>query len=123
VSRLATLSALLLFVTPSACYDSRSTRVHLSTADRVFSDAGFAASTNVYGVNRFYTPRTPGSLALGWGIAVAIQGPAENDHAGPCTFELEALSPDESCGITCPLNPGARRRVQGHHAEDGAVAR
>jgi hypothetical protein len=116
VRRLATLSALLLlFGTLSACYDTRSTRVQLSTpgssldcfatADRVVTDAGFAASTEVSGVNRFYSPRTPGTLALGWGIAVAIQGRSQTDHTGPCSFELEALSPDESCGMNCPLTP------------------
>jgi hypothetical protein len=116
VKRLATPPVLLLlFVTLSACYDTRSTRVQLSTpgssldcfatADRVFTDAGFAASTEVSGVNRFYSPRTPGTLALGWGIAVAIQGASASDHAGPCSFELEALSPDEGCGMQCPLTP------------------
>ena len=115
MSRLATLPALFLLLTLSACYDARSTRVHLSTpgssldcfatADRVFTDAGFAASTEVSGVNRFYSPRTPGTLALGWGIAVAIQGASDSDHRGPCSFELEALSPDESCGMNCPLTP------------------
>ena len=116
MKRLATPPGLLLlFVTLSACYDTRSTRVQLftpassgldcfATADRVFTDAGFAASTEVSGVNRFYSPRTPGTLALGWGIAVAIQG-ASGDHTGPCSFELEALSPDEGCGMQCPLTP------------------
>jgi hypothetical protein len=115
VNRLATLPALFLLLTLSACYDTRSTRVRLSTpgssldcfatADRVFTDAGFAASTEVSGVNRFYSPRTPGALALGWGIAVAIQGASERDPMGPCSFELEALSPDEMCGLNCPLTP------------------
>ena len=115
MSRLAALSVLLLFVTSSACYDTRSTRVQLhtpgssldcfATADRVFSGEGFVASTDVRGVNRFYSPKTPGDLALGWGIAVAIQGRSENDHTGPCSFELEALSPEEGCGLQCPLTP------------------
>jgi len=116
VNRLATLAALLLLVTLSACYDTRSTRVQLftpgsssldcfATADRVFTDEGFAASTEVLGVNRFYSPRTPGTLALGWGIAVAIQSASAADHTGPCSFELEALSPEEGCGMQCPLTP------------------
>jgi hypothetical protein len=116
VSRLATLPALLLAgVMLSACYDARSTRVQLrtpgsnldcfETADRVFSGEGFVASTDVHGVNRFYSPKTPGDLALGWGIAVAIQDRPTQDSWGQCGYELEALSPEEGCGMQCPLTP------------------
>jgi hypothetical protein len=117
VSRLATLPALVLFVALSACHDTRSTRVGLrtpgssldcfETADRVFSAEGFAASADVCGVNRFYSPKTSGPLAPGWGIAVSIHSRSKNDGWGDCAFELEAMSANESGGMRCPPTPTA----------------
>jgi hypothetical protein len=61
----------------TACYDAHGTRVELrtpasqhnctETADQVFAKEGFTSYTNVYGAHRFYSPKAPGELALGWG--------------------------------------------------------
>jgi hypothetical protein len=80
----------------------------VATADSVFEKEGFVAAFHVSGPGRFYSPRASAisSLALQWGISVTI----DSDRGGPCDFELEALSMEEGCGISCPLTsqPGAQ---------------
>ncbi|HEY7372429.1 MAG TPA: hypothetical protein VIF57_09750 [Polyangia bacterium] len=107
----------LLFVTTSfSCYDTTAIALRVRTAntemdcvevaDGVFDREGFAVTPNVSGT-RFYSPRASATtaLALQWGIAVSIEGGPGKDGRAPCTFELQALSTDESCGIQCPLTP------------------
>jgi len=79
------------------------------TADRVFAREGFVATPNVTGT-RFYSAQASATTAaaLQWGIAVSIEGgpgPDGRNGRGPCTFELQALSTEEGCGIQCPLTP------------------
>jgi len=102
-----------------ACYETKAAQLRVRTpntefdctdvADRVFTREGFVATPYVTGA-RFYSPLASGTTnaALHWGIAVSIEGgPGRDGRNGrePCTFDLQALSPDESCGMQCPLTP------------------
>jgi hypothetical protein len=114
--RAATLGVVGL-VLGLACYDTHSTRMRVQTgptrlscfetADRVFAREGLLPEGAVAGPSRFYSPRTTanGEMQLRWGIAVYIDGGPDRDKSGQCTFELQALSADEGCGISCPLTP------------------
>jgi len=99
-----------------ACYDTKAIALRVrtanigdldcvETADKVFDGEGFTATPSVSGT-RFYSPRASANTAmvLAWGIAVTIGGPGK-DERGPCTFDLQALSVDENCGINCRLTP------------------
>jgi hypothetical protein len=98
-----------------ACYEMRSTSVRLrvpntrldcvDTTNRIFSEAGFVRLGTAHGPGLFYVPQTNPRMGLQWGIGVAIE--AHNDYRDQnrCDFELQALSPDESCGLQCPLTP------------------
>jgi len=99
----------------AACYEMRSTSVRVrvpntrldcvDTTNRIFAEAGFARLSGAHGQGIFYVPQTNPAMGLQWGIAVSID--AHNDYRDQnrCDFELQALSPDASCGIQCPLTP------------------
>jgi len=100
------------------CYETKATSLRVQTpnaqqldcfqtADRVFEDEGFVAAPTVAGVHRLYTPNasTRNGFALRWGIAVSIAGDHDIGGWGQCTFDLEVLSPDATCGLNCPLTP------------------
>ena len=99
----------------AACYDTRSTSVRVrvpstpldcvDTTNRVFAEAGFARLKVAHGPGLFFVPQTNPQMALNWGIAVMID--AHNDYRDQnrCDFELQALSPDVTSGLQCPLTP------------------
>jgi hypothetical protein len=76
-------------------------------ADRVFAGEGFVGAPGISGIDRLYTPRASvtTAMALRWGISVMIKDEVGPERWGPCTFDLQALSADEGCGIQCPLTP------------------
>ncbi len=117
----APLALIVAGLSPTACYES--TPLHLTvqtaatsldcarTADRVFFDASYVRMSNVLGPNVFYTPRvspprhttSTRTASLGWGIGVWLTERAP--RSGSCGFALEGLSPDPTCGPTCPYSP------------------
>jgi hypothetical protein len=115
-ARYAVAFAVLGVLSDFGCYDTKTTQVRVrtpntdldcvATADRVFGQEGFVTTPNVTGT-RFYSLRASvtTAMALAWGIAVSIEGGPGKDGWAPCTFELQALSIEEGCGLQCPLTP------------------
>jgi hypothetical protein len=99
------------------CYDTTMTPLRVRTpytelkcidvADRVFEREGFVAAPGITGTDRLYTPNASvtTAMALRWGISVQVQDEVGPERWGPCTFDLQALSAEEGCGLQCPLTP------------------
>jgi hypothetical protein len=100
-----------------ACYETKAIALRVRTqptemscvevADRVFAAEGFVAAPGISGTDRVYTPRASATtaMALRWGISVLVKDEVGAEKWGPCTFDLQALSADEGCGLQCPLTP------------------
>lgn len=99
----------------AACYETRAASVRVrvpntrldcvDTTNRIFAEAGFARLSTAHGPGIFYVPQTNPAMGLQWGISVSIEAHADYRDQNRCDFELQALSPDESCGVQCPLTP------------------
>jgi hypothetical protein len=106
-----------------ACYQTSSLQLRVRSpisplscvqiANQVFSDAGYVKVAATTG-GMVYTPRGPiataESLPMQWGVWVSIADQPNDPIAfGACSFMLQAVSADPTCGVQCPLTaqPGA----------------